>query len=164
MTLLLEVGKITRPQGLRGEVMVSLTTTQTGRLAPGAVLQAGDRELVVKASRPHQKRWVVLFEGFTSREAAETLRDVQLFALPGDLADDDDPDALWVHELIGAEVVDLAGTSYGVVESVLANPASDLLVLESGALVPLTFVTRWRDRPTMIEIDPPAGLFDTDDA
>ena len=47
--MLLEVGKITRPQGLQGEVMVSLTTNHTERLAPGTALMAGDRTLVVKA-------------------------------------------------------------------------------------------------------------------
>jgi 16S rRNA processing protein RimM len=40
----------------------------------------------------------------------------------------------------------------------VANPASDLLELESGALVPVAFVV---DRaPGRITIDPPDGLFD----
>ena len=45
-----------------------------------------------------------------------------------DVGDDDD-DTLWIHELIGAEVVGVDGRSYGAVEAVEANPASDLLVL-----------------------------------
>lgn len=73
---------------------------------------------------------------------------------------EDDPDALWIHELIGAEVVDGHGNRYGAVESVQENPASDLLVLESGELVPLTFVVGWLERPDRLEIDPPIGLLD----
>ena len=47
----------------------------------------------------------------------------------------------------------------------LANPASDLLELDSGALVPLTFVVGGiEDGPDggrVVRIDPPDGLFDT---
>ena len=50
------------------------------------------------------------------------------------------------------------GTERGRVEAVQENPASDLLVLESGTLVPLTFlVERSDDR---LIVDGPAGLFD----
>jgi 16S rRNA processing protein RimM len=42
--------------------------------------------------------------------------------------------------------------------AVVANPAADLLELESGALVPVVFVTE--RRADTIVIDPPLGLFD----
>ena len=42
--------------------------------------------------------------------------------------------------------------------AVEANPASDLLVLDSGALVPLRFVVS--AEPGHVTVDPPAGLFD----
>ena len=54
---------------------------------------------------------------------------------------DDVPDVIWVHELVGATVRDTAGTALGVIASVEANPASDLMVLESGGLIPVRFVT-----------------------
>jgi 16S rRNA processing protein RimM len=151
------VGRIGKAHGLRGEVVVSLTTSETSRVSPGSTLLADGRPLVVQSSRPHQTKWVTAFEGITSREAAEALRGTVLFA---EGVVDDDPEALWVHELIGARVVDADDVERGVVESVLANPASDLLVLDNGALVPLRFVTGWRSRPEVIEIDPPVGLFE----
>ena len=67
-------------------------------------------------------------------------------------------DELWVHELVGAEVRDLAGTSFGPVLSVEANPASDLLVLAGEVLVPLRFVVS--QEPGLLVIDPPDGLLD----
>ncbi len=70
----------------------------------------------------------------------------------------EDPDALWVHELIGAEVVDPAGQPLGTVTAVEANPASDLLVLRRGALVPLRFVVS--RAPGRVTVDLPAGLLD----
>jgi 16S rRNA processing protein RimM len=128
-------------------------------VAPGSTLFAGERRLVVRSSRPHQKNWVVAFEGVDSREAADELRSTTLFAEP--LAPDaDDEGALWVHELIGARVVDSDDVDRGRIEAVQENPASDVLVLDSGALVPLTFAVGWDVRGERLRIDVPEGLFD----
>lgn len=156
--MLLEVGRITKPHGIRGEVIVDLTTDRLERVAPGAVLHAGrpgavEQRLEITASRPHQGHHIVAFAGVRDRNAAEALRGAVLRAEPLD-----DPAALWVHELIGSEVVGADGTAYGVVQSVEANPASDLLVLASGGLVPLRFVTE--STPGRVVIDPPAGLLE----
>lgn len=152
----LDVGSIGKAHGLRGDVQVRLTTDRTERLDPGSELHTDDRTLVVGSSRPHQNGWLVRFEGVDDRDAAEALRGVVLRADPIE-----DPDTLWIHELIGARIVEADGTDRGVVETVQANPASDLLVLESGALVPLTFVTDFADG--VVTVEAPAGLFDLDD-
>ncbi|MGH8917737.1 MAG: ribosome maturation factor RimM, partial [Actinomycetes bacterium] len=65
---------------------------------------------------------------------------------------------LWVHDLIGAAVSDPSGRALGRVRDVEANPASDLLVLDDGTLVPLRFVTA--HAPGRLTIDPPPGLLD----
>jgi 16S rRNA processing protein RimM len=153
---LLEVGRIDKPHGVRGDVVVSLITTETSRVAVGSVLQAGDRELVVVASRPHQHRFVVTFEGVYGREGSEAIAGRVLRAEP---LDDDDPDDLWVHQLIGSAVIEPDGTERGRVESVQDNPASDLLVLDTGALVPLRFLVE-RDSLGRLVVDVPAGLFE----
>ena len=70
-----------------------------------------------------------------------------------------DPDALWVHELIGSVVEDQSGSELGMVESVEANPASDLLVLDSGALIPLRFVVS-SVPGERVTVDVPDGLLD----
>lgn len=154
---LLEIGRVGRPHGLRGEVVVRLTTDRHERLEPGAVLHTDAGELVVASARPHQDRWLVAFEGHDGRAAAEALRGRVLRAEPLD-----DPDELWVHDLVGAEVVTTAGDRVGTCVAVLANPASDLIELESGALVPVVFVTGQEAGPggLRVTIDPPDGLFD----
>jgi 16S rRNA processing protein RimM len=151
----LVVGRVVRAHGLRGEVVVDLVTSEASRLDVGAVLTAGDgRSLRVLAARPHQDRWLVSFDGVTDRDTADALRGVELLAEP--LAD---PDALWVHELIGADVVDTTGAPCGTIASVLANPADDLLELTGGELVPVTFVVGWDDDHRLV-IDPPHGLLE----
>jgi 16S rRNA processing protein RimM len=149
---LLEVGRITKPHGTRGDVIVELVTDRAERVAPGAVLEGPSGTLTVEQSSPHHGRWIVRFAGVTTREGADALRGV-LRAQP--IAD---AEALWVHELIGALVVDSDGAAQGRVVSVLANPASDLLELEGGALVPARFVTGHADG--VVHVDAPAGLFD----
>jgi len=71
----------------------------------------------------------------------------------------DDPSALFVHDVVGCTVVDADGVERGVVTAVQANPASDLLVLDSGALVPMNFVVGDIDGTT-IHVDVPDGLFE----
>ncbi len=151
----LEVGRIGRAHGLRGEIAVSLTTEREERLAPGSRLTTNDRELVVVASRPHQHRWLVYFDGVEDRTAAEALRGEILYA---DALPSDDDDELWVHELIGAAVQDRAGVRLGSVIAVEANPASDLLVLDGDRLLPLAFLVR--HEPGLVVVDPPAGIWE----
>ncbi|MGI9033172.1 MAG: ribosome maturation factor RimM [Acidimicrobiales bacterium] len=153
---MLEVGFVVKPHGLRGEVVVDLVSNRPEvRLAAGSVLSTDDGPLEVVASRPHQGRWIVTFAGVEGCDGAEGLRGRVLSAD----AQADDDDVLWVHELIGSRVVDVGGIDHGPVEAVEANPASDLLVLSDGRLVPLTFVVERRPDGTVI-VDPPAGLLD----
>ena len=56
-------------------------------------------------------------------------------------------------------ITDQHGTERGRVVEIIANPASDLLELESGALVPVRFVTSV-DPGARVVVDVPDGLFD----
>jgi 16S rRNA processing protein RimM len=152
--LLLEVGRIIKPHGIRGEVIVDLVTNRPEeRLAPGSVLSSDVGDLEVMQSTPHQNRWIVAFAGVADRNRAEELRGTVLRA---DAIEGED-DTLWVHELIGAVVYDVNGLFYGRVMEVEANPASDLLVLPQG-LIPLAFVVT--QQPGRVVIDPPEGLIE----
>src|SRR4051812_3044416 len=152
----LEVARVGRAHGLRGEVAVSFTSNRPERSAVGACLYAGDRELVITAARQHQGRWLVQFDDVRDRTEAERLLGV---VLTGEVIDDEDrSDDLWVHEMIGSSVVDLDGHELGTVASIEANPAHDLLVLDGGGLIPVVFVTR--HAVGRIVVDVPDGLFD----
>ena len=160
---LLEVGHITKPHGLAGQVVVTLTTTEVSRLATGSRLRAGERWVVVESAEPHQHRWIVRFEGVADRTGAEALCGLVLRAEPKAEPDDGDVAALWVHELIGAQVLDADGRDRGTVVSVVANPASDLLELSSGALVPLRFVVGGvtdEGQGRVVHVDPPEGILE----
>jgi 16S rRNA processing protein RimM len=145
---------------LRGEVAVTFTSNRAERSVPGARLHAGDRELVIASSRPHQGRMLVRFEGIDDRSAAEQLQGAVLTADPLDAAHGVElaEGEFWVHELVGCGVVDRSGRRLGEVVAVEANPAHDLLVLEGGALIPMVFVVE--QRTDVVVVDPPDGLFE----
>ena len=130
---------------------MDLVTDRTERVSPGSVLFTPSGELRVVHSVPHKRRWIVAFEGVADHAGAEALRGAVLSAEPLH-----DPAALWVHELVGSEVVSVDGRRHGTVVCVEANPASDLLVLDDGALVPLRFVVA--SEADRVVIDPPEGL------
>jgi 16S rRNA processing protein RimM len=154
----LDVGRVVRPHGLKGQVVVDLWTNRVERLDPGTELTAGPRTLVVVSSSrlPEgggRSRWMVAFSGLASREDAEQLRDVVLQAEALEVEG-----AMWVHRMVGSDLLDTSGCPVGRVEAVEANPASDLLILADGRAVPLTFVTL--DAEGRLIVDGPPGLLD----
>lgn len=151
---LLEVGYVGKAHGIKGDVTVAFTTNRLDeRARVGAEFATDAKTLEITSVRPYGQRWIVRFKGVSSRNHAEELRGLTLYAAPLE-----DPDSLFVHELIGSKVLDRAGSQHGTVLSVVSNPAADLLELDSGVLIPLTFVTE--HRPGKITVDPPAGLLD----
>lgn len=153
--MILKVGQIGRAHGLKGEVLVTLTTDRIAeRTAPGAVfLLSNGESLEVEDAHPHQDRWRIRFQGIDSREDAERLRNSVLSAeaLP-------DSDDVFVHELVGKTVIETDGTERGEVVSLISNPASDLLELDTGHLVPMAFYLS-QDAKT-VTVDVPEGLWE----
>lgn len=152
---LLEVGRVGKPHGVRGDVFVTFTSDVEQRRREGARLWTSPdpmgAPLVVASVRPQGDRHVVHFDGVDSREAAALLTNRLLHAEPVD-----EPGALWVHTLIGSVVVDRGGDRWGRCVAVVDNPAHDLLELDDGVLVPVPFVVESDGEVTLI--DPPEGL------
>lgn len=139
---------------------MSLLTDRLERVATGSRLLVGHAWRTVATARAAGDRWLVRFEGIDDRTAAEALAGQVVRAEP--LAERGD--AIYVDELIGAEVVEAGGTARGRCVAVVDNPAHELLELDSGALVPVVFVTAVeRDGEAVrVVVDVPDGLFDLD--
>jgi 16S rRNA processing protein RimM len=152
------IGYVTKPHGLKGDVLVHLISNRPDeRMRSGSVFVTDRGLMTIVSCAPQGDRWRVRFVGVDTREGAESIARLELRAEPID-----DPDALWVHELVGSRVMLPDGTDVGVVVEMESNPASDLLVLDSGTLVPLVFVVSVADG--VVTIDPPVGLLDLNDA
>jgi len=151
---ILEVGRVLRAHGVRGEVVVRFTSERPERRAAGAVVAGPRGSLTVERTRHLAgEDWVVKYAEVADRSAAE--------AMPGAIlraAAIEDPDELWVHELLGSVVVDQDGGQRGTVTEVHEGVAADLLLLDTGHLVPVTFVVG--HEPGRILVEVPDGLFD----
>lgn len=172
---LLEVGRVVKPHGVRGEVAVHLLTDRPDvRFAAGTeVLLDGD-PVVIASGRPHQGRWLVRFEGTSDRTAAERHRGAVLTA-PA-LEGDDETDTFWVHELVGLQVLGEDGATIGEVTDHIELPPSagyDMLEVRrpGGRTLLLPAVDELveaRDAGdgglVLVVVDPPAGLLDDDEA
>ena len=171
---LIEVGRVVKPHGVRGEVAVHLLTDRPEvRFAAGAAVLLDGEPVRIATGRPHQGRWLVRFEGTEDRTAAEGHRGAVLTAPP--LAGDDETDTFWVHELVGLRVLDEDGAVLGeVTDHVELPPAAGYDMLEvrrpSGATLLLPAVddlVEARDGEqglVLVVVDPPAGLLDEDEA
>jgi len=142
-----------KPHGLQGEVVVALVSNRPERVEVGSAFVTDRGELHIDAARPFGDNWLMTFAGVDTREQAEDLRGTVLRGRPLE-----DEEAWWVHELIGSEVFGTDGSRLGTVQAVVANPASDLLELEGGALVPLRFVVE--RSPGRVVLDVPPGLLE----
>jgi 16S rRNA processing protein RimM len=131
---------------------MSLVSNRVERVSKGAELWLDDRRLVVASSRPHSEKYLVRFEGFDHRDQVNDLRGI-VSAVPLD-----DDDEIWVHDVIGSVVTDQHGVEHGEVVAVQDNPASDLLVLADGLLVPARFIDRIDEG--IVYVDVPDGLFE----
>ena len=170
---LLVVGRIGKPQGIRGEVTVEVRTDDPdARFAVGAVLltDPGQRgPLIVASSREQNGRLVLTLDGVQDRNTAEALRDTMLLVRTADVPPPDDPDEFHDWQLRGLAAVLPDGSPLGVVEEVLHLPQGDVLVVrrQSGtealvpfvrAMVPVVDVPGGR-----VVVDPPAGLLELSD-
>jgi 16S rRNA processing protein RimM len=130
----LVVGLILGPHGVRGEVRVEPRTDVKERFAQGAVLQCDDiGPVTVKSIRGDTAKPIVRFEGYDSREAAETLRRRFLRVARAESRRATAGAYLWA-DLLGAQVETPDGAPLGVVRDLLRAGENDVLVItdESG--------------------------------
>ena len=172
----LVIGRISRPHGVRGEVIVDVRTDDPGpRFAAGSVIAtepATAGPLSVTRSRWHSGRLLVQFKGFEDRTGADTLRGVMLLVDSAELEDVDDPDEFRDHQLIGLRVQTVAGEQIGTVSDVL-HYGQDLLVVagsgdRTGSEIMIPFVAAIVPVVDLdageLRVDPPTGLLDPDAA
>ena len=127
------LGRIAGPFGVRGWLKVVSYTDPPGQIfgfprwkAEG--LRGASRELQVAESRPHGRGFVVRFEGFDDRDAAIALGKPELWVERAELP------ALpsgqhYREDLVGFEVVNLAGVALGRVDGFLDMPANAVMVV-----------------------------------
>jgi 16S rRNA processing protein RimM len=163
------VGRIARPHGLRGQVVINPETDFVEeRFAEGATLwtrsAAGEEQLTVASMRVQNGRPVVGFEGMTRIDDVERLAGLEL-KVPEETLQPLEPGSYYQHHLVGCAVETVAGDVVGHVASVEGGAGATRLVMNGPRgeiLIPLAIdicveidVVNKR-----IRIDPPEGLLE----
>lgn len=167
----LAIGRISKPHGVHGELVVEVLTDFPQRLQPGIEVGVGTSGPAslrqVHSVRWHKGGWLVALTGVFRREQADELRGCFVF-LPAQPREALPASYYYEHDLVGAVCQDGSGTELGVVDSLVFGGAQTLLAVRSGAgsevLVPFIspIVVRVDPAARRIILDPPRGLFDGD--
>src|SRR5271170_2358821 len=151
------VGRIGRPHGVRGDVVVGVRTDEPElRFAQGSRLDTdpvGVGPLTVAGFRWHSGDLLVRFEGISDRDAAAELGGTWLTVDSATIAPPEDPDEFRDADLVGLSVRTVDGTQVGTVDDVL-HSGQDVLVIKSrnGRDVMVPFV-----KPLVPEVSVAAG-------
>ena len=159
------VGRIARPHGLRGDVVVNPETDFVEeRFAAGSILWMRDREVRIASARVQGGRPVVRFEGFDGIDAVQGMAGQEL-RVPLESLPELEDGKFYHHELAGCQVETVSGRKVGEVKRVEGGAGGSRLVIEGPrgeVLVPLA-----RDICVSIDvaarritIDPPEGLLE----
>ncbi len=126
----LAAGKVRRPHGVRGEVVVELYTDFPERLRPHTKVYLGEKHLplTLRSARAHNKGMLLGFEEIDTPEAAGLYRNQVLYivaeALPALAAGEH-----YFHQLIGLNVADEDGNLLGVLTEIIETGANDVYVV-----------------------------------
>ena len=163
------IGRVVKPHGLKGEVVVEVLTDFPERFSEGLrVLLSGGgleaREARIAAVRPHLGRVLLTFEDVSDVSTAEALRNAELSVSAADVAARP-PGYVYHWEIEGASVVDAKGKPLGRVAELADAGGRPLLVVETARGprdVPFAspIVVSVDVAGRRVVLDPPPGLLD----
>jgi 16S rRNA processing protein RimM len=128
----LVVGRIVRPHGVRGALLVEPVSKIIDSLEPGnrVFLGEGDTPFELISIRYHQKRLMISLAGVVDRSQAEELRGKELkirFSQAAPL----DEDEYYYWQIIGLQVVLESGESLGKVVEIIETGANDVYIVRN---------------------------------
>lgn len=162
------VGALAGAFGVQGEVRLKSFTAEPTAIADYAPLsnEDGTQSYSVTLTRPIKNGFAARIGGIKTKEQADALKGVRLYADRDSLPDLPD-DEYYHSDLIGLEVFDTGGTLLGRVKAVLNHGAADLLEIHANGksgtfLLPFTLdaVPTVDIAGQRIVADPPEGLLD----
>lgn len=127
-----------RAHGVRGDVKLQSETDASDRFLglKTAFLKRGGAvsPITVRNVRLLTDGCVLHIDGFDTMDAAETLRGAEV-CVDRDHAVILPEKTYFITELIGCEVTDTSGKSYGKITDVLRTPANDVYEIDNGRLM-----------------------------
>ena len=128
--LLLAVGRVVRPHGVRGELLLDILTDFPERLAEKEVVYLGEAAVPhpLRRARVHRGRLLIQLEDCLTLEAAEALRG-QLVQIKEAEASPLPAGRYYQHQILGLDVLTETGEKLGQVTEILETGANDVYVV-----------------------------------
>jgi len=168
VTDLIAIARITRPRGIRGELVAEVLTDFPERFddlknATAVLPNGGRRELKIENAWFQNERVVLKFDGIDSIEAGEELRDAEICVSESDAVELEEGE-FFDWQLEGCEALTVGGVSLGTVKQLMRTGGTEVLVIEGEKeyLVPFaeSICTEVDIENKRIVIDPPEGLLE----
>ncbi len=164
------VALVTRPHGIRGEVRIEVHSDVPGRFDLGRELMlrgldAEPRAVRVASFRTARGGGIVRFDGWRTRDQAESLRGARLEVPLAEVPPS--PEGLYYHfELVGCRCLDADSGDLGEVTAVIEDGGGVLLEVSGAAkTLPVPFVDAFLDSVDVagktIRLRLPPGLVET---
>ncbi|MCG6901942.1 MAG: ribosome maturation factor RimM [Rhodobacter sp.] len=161
------VGAIAGAFGVKGEVRLKSFCADPAAIAGYAPLTSedGSRRFTLTLGQPISSGFAARIDGIATKEAADALRGVRLYAERSALPELPD-DEFYHADLIGLTVLDTGGATLGRVRAVLNHGAGDILEIAAPGLPDAVLLPFTLDAVPTVDVaagriiaDPPEGLF-----
>jgi 16S rRNA processing protein RimM len=127
----LVVGKVRRPHGVRGDVVVEIFTDYPERLIPKKDVFLGEThlKLTIDRRRQHNEGLLLGFEGISSPEEAGRYRN-QILSILSSETPELPEGRYFFHELLNIKVVDESEKDLGTLTEIIETGANDVYVIK----------------------------------
>ena len=167
MDELVAIARITRPRGIRGELVAEVLTDFPDRFdgleMVTALLDEDRRELKIEKAWFQNERIVLKFSGVNTIEAAEELRNAEICVPESDAVELEDGE-FFDWQLEGCEAVTIDGETLGTVKELMRTGGTEILVVKGDReyLIPFaeSICTKVDVENKRIVVDPPEGLLE----
>ena len=126
----LVVGRVVRPHGVRGALLVEPLSRVIDSLKPGSQVYFGDSNQSAEmiSSRYHQGRLMISLQGVNDRTQAEAFRDQELKIRTSQAAPLE-KDEYYYWQIIGLQAVLESGEALGEIVDILETGANDVYIV-----------------------------------
>ena len=165
------VGRVGKPHGVRGGLLVEIMTDFPERMTAGLEVGLGpedgpEKKLGVHSVRYHRGRWLIEWVGIRSRDEVEDWRGQYLF-LPEQSLDELPEGYYYEHHLVGLRCRSIEGEDLGEITGLDLDPSQIRAIVKRETrefLVPWVpaIVCNVDLDEGVVTLDPPRGLLDDD--
>jgi 16S rRNA processing protein RimM len=126
------IGKLRRPHGIRGEIVMTVLTDFPDLVTPGQWVFVGEEHqpYTIKSVRWHGGDMLVALEELPDRTAVEIFRNIMVYMKVEDIPELPEGE-YYIHQLVGMDVISDQGQELGKIKEVLITGANDVYLVET---------------------------------